>query len=227
MATPTDAPTNALPGIEITDDIVKSEREFAAEITVDENLNGDYGPQWHFAMKPLEYDLNTKTGCYHEYVSTDKRGARTKFGIIMSSLLLALGSDRPKQFGAGQFIGMQLMFLEKDFTFGKDRDTGEPIIRPCFLFLRKFTDDDKARIAARGTTLTQTPTSTFTDDEIAAIVSVVAGETEASATAKAARSKLPQNLKASVLSGTAIPALISQGKLALDGDKLVDASAAA
>jgi hypothetical protein len=124
MATPTDAPTNALPGIEITDDIVKSEREFAAEITVDENLNGDYGPQWHF-------------------------------------------------------------------------------------------------------TLTQTPTSTFTDDEIAAIVSVVAGETEASATAKAARSKLPQNLKASVLSGTAIPALISQGKLALDGDKLVDASAAA
>ena len=195
--------------------MIQDSHEFSGEIVIDENLNGDYGPQWHFAVRPLEYTLTTKTGAHHEYVPLDptKQGRRTKFGIILSSLLMTLGTTRPAAIGAGLLVGRQLMFLQKSFTFGKDRDTGEKIERDFMLFLRLFNAEDEARIASAGTLLATVPQGTYTDEEVAAIGAVVTGETDATVTAKAARSKLPQSLKAAVLSGTALPALLEQGKL--------------
>lgn len=212
------APVAAPPPIDLTDDLIKSEREISGEIVVDESIQGDYGPQWHFAFKPLEYTLNTKTGAYHEYVPTDKRGPRTKFGIIVSSLMLTMKDNRPKSIGSGEMIGRQCMFLEKDFKFGKDKDTQEDIVRTFLLFLREFTDEDKQRIAEAGSVVASMPSaSSMSDEDVEAILSLIDGTKEGNVTAVAARSKLSQGLKAAVLSGSAVPALIAAGKILVDG----------
>lgn len=217
--TDTAAPQEQIAGLDLPEnlgEIVQSQREIIGEITVDEAVRGDYGPQWHFAFRPLTYTLETKTGAHHEYVPMDKRGARTKFGIIVASLFQALGEHKPKSIGKGELIGRQLVFLEKDFTFGKDRETGEPITRTWFLFMRNLNDDDKAQIASAGGVAQNMPTSSFSDEQVREILNVIDGVEEAKVSAAAARSKdLSQELKASVLSGTAIPALVKMEKIAI------------
>lgn len=218
MVSAESAPAQPLAGVMLDDDTIQKERIFSGEIVSDEMIRGDYGPQWHFAVKPLEYTLDTKTGAHHEYVGVDKRGPRTKFGVIVGSALLVVGKG--STIGKGELVGRQFNFLEKDFSFGRDRDTKEPIVRTFMLFHSELSDDDKARISAAGTIVSKMPTSEFTDEQAEAIIALVAGQSEASISSIAARSKLEATLKASVMSGKAIPALVASGKLVQVDGKL-------
>lgn len=198
--------------------------EFLGVIVVDEMVNGNYGPQWHFAIKPVDYNLSgeSKTGAYQQYVPADKPTLRSKFGIALSAFLTVFGQGFIPAVGAGHLVGVPAMFKRVNHKFGKDRQTREDIVVEMLLPIRTATEEEQKRASSRlegQVTNTATNAATFSDEQVASLVKVLAGCTPQEVAVKIARDKsLDNNLKGAVLNGTAVPALLQKGVLGVDGD---------
>lgn len=196
--------------------------EYLGVITVDESVQGDYGPQWHYCIRPVDYDLGGKTGVYHQYSETDKLTSKSKFGKILTAFVKVMGAGAVKAVGGGELVGAVMWFKEYEVKQGKDRQTGESMTWTYTAPFKQATEEEKARAKAKMETAGvqvntfDTPVSANTPEEIEAMVAVLDGQSEAQAQVAAARSKLPANLKAPLLSGNGITALINAGHIKIE-----------
>jgi len=202
------------------DAILADDSEFLGVIVVDESVNGTYGPQWHYAIKPVDFTLGGKTGAYHEYVPADKLTMRSKFGKALSAFVLVFGKGQFKQVGAGEMIGQAAIWKRVRTDFGKDRQTKEQISVEQVLPFRLATAEERARASSVGTTV-DAPTAApaqFSDEQREAIIKVVAGATPQEAIIAVAKSRLAPDLKGAIVNGTALPALVEGGFLVMNGE---------
>lgn len=209
-------------GIPFAMDSLTNDVEFLGVITVDESVTGDYGPQWHYAIKPVDYELGGKTGSYHEYVGTDKTTLRSKFGTILSAFIMVYGAGAFPAIGAGHLVGTVGIFKRIQKDYGVDRQTGERNIREYLVPVKSPNEAELARAGAKQGGNVSKPVAnplTLTDDDKRALIATLTGNDSQGAIIAVARNKdISQELKGAILNGTAIPALISQGALVMNSD---------
>jgi hypothetical protein len=167
-------------------------------------------------MKPVEYDLGGTTGVYHQYVQTDKLTSRSKFGKILTAFVSVFGPKYVEKVGAGQLNGAVAWFKEYVVKGGRNQDDWT-----YYAPFKMATEEEIGRAKAKMSN-SATPVgvsgnvSTFSEEQIDAIIRVALGQSEETVQIAAAKSKLPPELKAPILAGTAIDSLVNQGRLALD-----------
>lgn len=215
--------------------------DFLGVVVVDQAITGKFGDQLHIAIRPVRYNLGGKTGAYPMYIAIgeNKTGSRSKLGIFMAGMLNVFGATRFRQLGAGEMVGLVAWWKRTEATFGRDRQTGEMIKSDIMLPVREADaseaseaqsaasnwatevregqDQGQILVAQNGTGHTSGAPD-LTDEQIQAVVRVVVGETDATVIAKAARSRLAPELKASILNGTLLPYLLNAGKLSQKAD---------
>lgn len=199
-------------------DSLIDDNEFLGVVTVDEMVTGDHGPQWHYGIKPIDYDLGGKTGLHHEYVRSDVKLLTSKYGKTLMAFVTVFGRDSAKKVGAGEFIGKAAVFKRVRTNWGKRKGTAEEMVSEQLLPLRKPDDAELSRVTAKGITITQeTPAAvSLSEEAIVAVLKVVDGCDPQKAVSAAARSRLPADLKGGILNGTLLPQLIATGRLMLD-----------
>lgn len=204
-------------------DKLEEETPFLAEIGADEITPGKYkGPQWHLAVKPLEFELRGKTGMFHEYYGLSKQ-LRSKMGAALVGLQEA-GVGKGTPVGKGALVGFKCWFVRRDMRFGKGAD-GTPIVAEQVLLpLRKATEEELSRVG------TGEPASTpaapeWTDEQTAAVITAIEGlkpgEFQKAVLGRGTpASQLPRDLKNAILSGAALEYLTNKGLVILEDGKV-------
>lgn len=207
------------------------ESEFLGEIIMDEIEPGSFGPQFHFAVKPLTFAIAGKTGMFHEWAKIS-RHKRSKLGVLVARFGEVFG---PKHFlGEGSFHGKRAWFIRQDIVFGVDRETGEEmkaegVLQPT----RPMEPGDEALIVAAlpgapgadsAPAAVKAPDpADLTDEQIELLLAVLDGANADKMALTAARSNLPAELKQAVMSGAALVMLEGMGLVTIGADRKVTA----
>lgn len=214
-------------------DELQDESEFLGEITADEITPGSYGPQLHWAVKPLNFAIAGKTGWFHDWYKIS-RHKRSKMGALIAKTAEVWGRD---QFlGTGALVGKRAWFVRQDITFGTDRQTGEELKAEAVLIpTRLMAPGDEALIltspTAGGTGASAAPppplsAETYTDEAVDLLLATIDGAQADKLALVGARTNLPAPLKQALMSGGALEYLLEHELVMVDGDGKVVALAA-
>lgn len=203
---------------------LEEEKPFLGEIIADEIQPGKFGkPQWHVAVKPLEFELRGKTGAFHEYYGLSSN-ARSKMGAMLLSIQASRAVDKGTPVGKGQLVGLQAWFAKRDLKFGRGSD-GQPIVAEGVIVVHhKATDEELANAGNRPTSAGEAAAPAapdWTDEQIEAVVAAIDGVAvkdmqKTVLNRQSEASKLPRELKNALLNGTAVTFLSEQGKIAVE-----------
>lgn len=195
-----------------TDDAIPQERSFLGVITHDQKEPGKYGPQWHFGVKPLSFQLNTETGSFHNWPAikfSDKDGSlitQGEFGRVVTAVKNAFGSHK---IGVGELNGLVGHFVLRKLTYGKNRETGEVIEgkRDSLIALRAATPDEIANAGIKP----PAPT-TYSPEDTATLVELMSGKKVAEYTRGLGRNNtINADLKNALMNGDAARILVGMG----------------
>lgn len=222
------APPNAAPGksamgvgIPFSADIIRNESEVLAVVMVDEIVNGDYGEQWHIGLRPLQYNMNTPTGLIQAWYPTDSISSRSKFGIALDACLKVFGPNYIPAVGVGHLVGTVCWWRRYEHEFGKDRTTRETIKAEMTVPLRLATEAEKAMTPPPSTNampIASAPAmapqpQSLTPDDVLDVCMYMHSQTVGDAVGIAARADLPGHVKAGVMNGGLLDAIVGQGYL--------------
>ena len=139
-------------------DELQTESPFLAEIMADEIIPGKWAPQWHVAVKPLQFALRGKTGMFHEYYGLSKQ-ARSKMGAALISIAEHKIIAKGTQVGKGYLIGTVAWFVRRDMKFGKSA-SGEQLVSEGVLLVYSKASEEEQDLAGTAPTSTVTTTTT-------------------------------------------------------------------
>jgi hypothetical protein len=201
--------------------------EFLGEITADEITPSNHGPQYHLAVRPLNFAIAGKTGWFHEWAKIS-RHKRSKLGAMIVKFAEVFGKD--KFLGQGDLVGQRAWFVRQDITFGTDRETGEELKAEAVLMpIRPMQPGDEALIVSAGTSPSGAPAravsapTAYTDEQIELLLSAIDGANADRLAIVAARTNLPAELKQAIMSGEALKTLTDLGLVTVTDDRKVAA----
>ncbi len=96
---------------------------FTGIVVADEIIPNEWsedGLQWHFAVRPLEFQLGGTTGCFHERAN-NSTSDNSKLAAYLNGFKKALQREdleRLKQIGTGSLVGVVCQFQRQDLKFG-------------------------------------------------------------------------------------------------------------
>jgi hypothetical protein len=209
-----------VPDIKIGQEVVEA-APWLGQIVVDEWVPGEWGMQWHLAVKPVDFSIGGKTGSFHTYYTLPKGDTirkNSKFGTVLEAMAQVF--DKSVSIGQGVLVGQCAIWMRRDITFGKDKQ-GEPMVAEGVLVpVKKATAEESARATSGGPAPTPAQPE-WTEEEIEQVLHVIGGLPAKDLTRAAARSELSPKLKNAVMSGVAVDYLTAQGLIELADGKVV------
>jgi hypothetical protein len=207
------------------DDAIPQERTFLGIITMDQKEPGKFGPQWHIAVKPLSFTLNTESGSFHNWPAikfSQKDGSLVttgEYGRVVNAIRQVFGGKNEKgetrKIGVGDLVGLTGHFVLRKLEYGKDRVTGEVIAgkRDSLIAIRKATAEE---IASAGVPAGTPANPTYSNEDVGTLLDLMAGKKVLEYTKGLGRNQtLSAELKNAVMNGSAANTLVEMGEATL------------
>jgi hypothetical protein len=199
-------------GIIVIDQIVP-----AGTFTNDDGTTRETGPQWQLGVRPVHYALDGETGAYPTWFTPSTKTNSKMAAIITAMSKLPTVFPKTMKVGRGQLIGVVCHWVRRDMQFGRN------LSRNVLIPIKEATEDEieDAHQSIQNLGIAPAPTSeSYTDEEKATLLQFLSGKTTEEAMVAAAKARgLAQKIRADILSGDAITALMGSGdiEMAVDG----------
>lgn len=198
-------------GMDLTDDDFG---EFLGQILKDTWEPGDFGTQYAFAVKPVDFEIQGKTGAFHHWYPASTK-SNSKMGYLLTGFRSA-GYDPSTPIGEGKLVGTVGWFIRKNIQFGKDRTTNNPIVAEGVLIPTRMATPEEIARANGETAAPATAALEWTREQVDAVIEEIDGKTKQQMQITASRSKLAPELKNAILRGTALTYLVDNGCVEID-----------
>lgn len=227
MAYATEAPVEAvdIESLDLsTEDTIPVERTFLGQIIIDQKEPGKYGPQWHLAVKPLSFTLNSESGAFHNWPAikfSAKDGSlitQGEYGKVVSAIRQVHGAHK---IGVGELVGTVGHFVLRKLEYGKDKETGEVIAgkRDSLIAVRKATPEE---VAGAGVPAGTPSNPLYSPADVETLLTLMAGKKSLEYTRGLGRNTtLSAELKNAIMNDSAAQQLVSMGVATLVDGVLV------
>lgn len=191
---------------------------FDGEIVISQFEPGTYGPQWHLAVRPLEFTLGGRTGAFHTYAKVNPGSpmkANSTAGKMKAALAVVLGPkgydtidgedgqpvQRPIPYKITELVGQRARFERRTLTFGKNK-AGETMKAEQVLIAIAPYVEPGSVAGNQG--------AAWSDEDVDVALSIVDGKTRTQARTAAAKSGASATVKNGLVGGALIDHLLEQ-----------------
>lgn len=203
-------------GMDLTDDDFG---EFLGVILKDTWEPGDFGTQYAFGVKPVDFEIHGKTGAFHHWYPASTR-TNSKMGYLLTGFRTA-GYDAATPLGEGKLVGTVGWFIRKNIPFGKDKATGQPIVAEGVLIPTRLATPDEIARANGEAPAAAAASLEWNREQVDAVLEAIVGKTKTQMQVAAARATIAPELKNAILRGTALTYLMDNGVVEIDDSGVI------
>jgi hypothetical protein len=213
-----------LPDIGLDTELTNDSQPFLGVMVSDQyepNFNKT-GYQWSYLVRPVDFALKGDTGCFFGRSGSISTNPVSKMGMILKAFKEVRGKEKTKV-GKGELVGFTAIWIRRTVSFA--RPDGTSVDSTLLIPVREATEEEKARaagvsqVAQDGAAVqagTPAPSVDLSDQDVVAILGVIAGKTPSEFQMAAISSPLSPDLMNLVLNGKALDILKSKELATLD-----------